>query len=215
MMIRNLFVGWLHAAFAGMLIVLTLAGFFIVPLDASLPIHWNLFGEPDRFAPAPVALLLAPGMAVFVVIILKVIDRMQSQDQREAGQYINRTVITAITGLAIVLQVVMLRTALGDDVDVVRTLALFFAVLFMVLGNALPKSRRNRFAGIRVASSLADDANWQATHRFAGRLYIAAGVALGAFALVVDNPVALLVAILAAAIAPGLAAAIYSRNWKP
>ena len=43
-------------------------------------------------------------------------------------------------------------------------------LLFMVIGNYLPKVKQNNTIGIRVIWTLQDEENWNATHRFSGKL---------------------------------------------
>ena len=50
------------------------------------------------------------------------------------------------------------------------------AALIMLLGNYLPKTRQNGVMGIRTSWSLADTDNWERTHRFAGPIFLTAGL---------------------------------------
>ena len=53
---------------------------------------------------------------------------------------------------------------------------LLLGVIFIVIGNYLPKCRQNYTVGIKVPWTLASEANWDATHRMAGKLWVAGGV---------------------------------------
>ena len=55
---------------------------------------------------------------------------------------------------------------------------LFTGLLFIVIGNYLPKARQNYTIGIRIPWTLANEQNWNKTHRMAGYLWIAGGVLL-------------------------------------
>ena len=46
-------------------------------------------------------------------------------------------------------------------------------LLFMIIGNYLPKVKQNNTIGIRVVWTLQDEENWSATHRFSGKLWVA------------------------------------------
>lgn len=48
--------------------------------------------------------------------------------------------------------------------------------MFAVIGNYLPKTRRNTTIGIKVSWALASDENWNATHRFGGRCWFVGGI---------------------------------------
>lgn len=56
-------------------------------------------------------------------------------------------------------------------------MAMGFGLLFIVLGNYMPKFRQNSFMGIRVKWTLENEANWNASHRFGGKIWVAGGFA--------------------------------------
>ena len=73
----------------------------------------------------------------------------------------------------------------------------------MVIGNYLPKVKQNNTIGIRVVWSLMDEENWNATHRFSGKLWMASGILCMLCGLFGESMVALVVyiiSIMAAAI---------------
>ena len=49
------------------------------------------------------------------------------------------------------------------------------AILLMVIGNYLSKTRSNFFAGVRTPWTLASDYAWERTHRLTARLFLALG----------------------------------------
>ena len=51
-------------------------------------------------------------------------------------------------------------------------------VLFMIIGNYLPKCKQNYTMGIKLPWTLDDEENWNRTHRFAGFLWVAGGVVI-------------------------------------
>lgn len=51
-------------------------------------------------------------------------------------------------------------------------------ILFMVIGNYLPKTRTNSYMGIKMPTTYSSEANWNATHRFAGKLWFFGGIAM-------------------------------------
>ena len=76
-------------------------------------------------------------------------------------------------------------------------------LLFMVIGNYLPKVKQNHTIGIRVIWTLQDEENWSATHRFSGKLWVASGVLCmlcGLFGESIAALVLYIVSIMAAAI---------------
>lgn len=60
---------------------------------------------------------------------------------------------------------------------------LLFGLMFMAIGNYLPKCRQNYTIGIKVRWAYTSEENWNATHRFGGKVWFIGGlvIALGAF----------------------------------
>ena len=50
------------------------------------------------------------------------------------------------------------------------------AILFIVLGNVLPRARPNWFVGIRTPWTLSSDRVWERTHRLGGRVLVVGGI---------------------------------------
>ena len=76
-------------------------------------------------------------------------------------------------------------------------------LLFMVIGNYLPKVKQNNTIVIRVIWTLQDDENWNATYRFSGKLWMASGILCMLCGLFEESMAALvlyIVSIMAAAI---------------
>jgi len=49
-------------------------------------------------------------------------------------------------------------------------------VLFIVIGNYMPKCRQNYTMGIKLPWTLNDEENWNKTHRLAGKIWVAGGI---------------------------------------
>lgn len=59
------------------------------------------------------------------------------------------------------------------------TLLQLVGIVFVLVGNYLPKSRQNYVMGIKLPWTLNDTENWNKTNRLAGYLYIIGGIGLG------------------------------------
>lgn len=53
---------------------------------------------------------------------------------------------------------------------------LLLGIIFFLIGNYMPKCHQNYTVGIKLPWTLADEENWNQTHRFAGRLYAILGI---------------------------------------
>ncbi len=66
--------------------------------------------------------------------------------------------------------------ALGRKVNIGLICMVLTGIMFIIVGNYLPKCRQNYTMGIKLPWTLADEENWNRTHRMAGWLWMAAGV---------------------------------------
>lgn len=94
---------------------------------------------------------------------------------------------------------------MGADMENLFMAVIYYGtgLLFMVIGNYLPKVKQNNTIGIRVVWSLMDEENWNATHRFSGKLWMASGILCMLCGLFGESMAALvvyIVSIMAAAI---------------
>lgn len=67
---------------------------------------------------------------------------------------------------------------LGWSMDIMLVVSLILGVIFVTIGNYLPKSRLNYSVGYKLPWTLSDEDNWNKTHRLAGWLWVAGGLVL-------------------------------------
>ena len=68
-----------------------------------------------------------------------------------------------------------------------KIMVLLFAIMFIVIGNYLPKCRKNTTVGIKTKWALQNKRNWEATHRFCGSLWVVGGFVMLIFAFLPGN----------------------------
>jgi uncharacterized membrane protein len=203
----------LNIAFVVLGVLATIAGFLFVPADMRLPSHWGVDGQPDMFLARNWALLQMPAVIAAVWAIFYAIGRWGNRERQQASTHVLNVALTAITGLFVLIQVMVVLLGMGVTVDVVRTVLVGIALLQIALGNAFPKSQPNYVAGIRIPTTLADPANWQATHRLAGILMIVTGVAFLAAAAFLPVGWWLFGALLASFLGPMIIASLFSLAY--
>jgi uncharacterized membrane protein len=76
------------------------------------------------------------------------------------------------------IQIVMSQLFLGREIHLLGLITLGAGVLFILMGNLLPKLRRNPIAGARLPWAMQDDATWVKTQRVAGWSFIILGLVL-------------------------------------
>lgn len=196
-----------------------------IPADvAQLPVHWGADGRPDRFLPRNEALQtywLLPGVAVVLSILLAIlpsIDPLKANIHRSWRAYLTAWIgsmaLLALVSVGVALMTVRAATGDADSDQFVRWVMAGMGMLFIFLGDAMPKTRPNFFVGVRTPWTLSSDLAWQKTHRLAGWLFVLAGfwAIVAAFTL---NGIALALAVTGPVLLATAVSAIYSwMVWK-
>ena len=198
-----------------LLVVVVMVGFGFwaagqVAPGTELPTHWNAAGEVDDTMPALQALLLPAGIALLIGLIFAAIPWLEPlQDKLEGSAPLLRATWIFVLGLMVALQLFIAAPVFGIETGIEWILVLV-GLLFVALGNMLPKSRPGFFVGIRTPWTITNTDNWIATHRLGGKLFLLAGAAMILVALL-DVPDGLRpIVVLAAAIIASLVPAAYS-----
>lgn len=110
----------------------------------------------------------------------------------------------------------MYRIYTGASADQGTGISVCMGLMFIALGNYLPKTGQNHTVGIRVPWTLADEENWNATHRFGGRVWVAGGfiTMIGSFLPGTLGHRIVSAALLAVALAPILYSYLYYRRQR-
>jgi uncharacterized membrane protein len=180
----------------------------LLPPGAQLPTHWGPSGEPDRFTAALPALLMMPGILLAISLFFAALPYMEPlQDKMEGSQPLLRTVWIGMLVLLPVIELFNAAPAFGwPQPNSVRLISV--ALLLMLIGNALPKSRPGFFVGIRTPWTITDTDNWIATNRLGGKLMMLGGLIIAISAVLpLDGQIriGLFFVTLAAMIVPPLA----------
>ena len=148
------------------------------PAGTQLPTHWGADGLPNRFASVRTALFTPVALAVGISFFMAALPSLEPlQDKLEQSAPLYRTAWAALLGMAALSEAVVAAPAFGLALPATTMLAGIGALL-VAIGNVLPKSRPGFFVGIRTPWAIVDPDNWIATHRYASRIMMAAGLAI-------------------------------------
>lgn len=171
-------------------------------LPDRMPSHWGVSGQVDGYLDKPVAVFALPFVLLAVHLVCVIMTAIDPKADRHPSRIID-VVLCICPLMSVLLGCITYAVALGAEVNVATIVLAVCAALFIVIGNYLPKCERNYTVGIKVSWALESDENWNATHRFAGKVWVVGGfIALvSAFlpmklALCVYIPVTILTAVL-------------------
>lgn len=192
---------WLVSALSAVISVVSLKY-----LPDSVPMHFDLNGAADRYG-SKAEMFIFPVMIVLLTIIYSVVSKKQikntDKNSDEKTTVINRNNVKIIgTSMIVVafvflfLQLVMLYTAFkataNNSADTMPAESYSFilaiiGVAFILLGNIMPKAKKNSSIGIRTPWSMANEKTWSMTNRFGGFVLLISGVIMTVCALIFDG----------------------------
>lgn len=168
---------WNHHRIALLLIAAVVATtvLAIPTLPDIVPTHFSLSGEADAFMSREgYAVLIVGGMAAVAVLLtfLPFLDPFWKRIQPKYGLLL---LIRDICLAFFLFMHLLTIDAAATGALNTRIFGAGLGLLFVILGNYLPRIPRNWFFGIRVPWTLASDEVWRRTHRLGGWLFVLGG----------------------------------------
>ncbi len=145
-------------------------------LPEKVPIHWNANNEIDGWAGKGSVFLMAllPLLILALFIVVPKIDPKKESYKKHAGIY--QTFSILMTVFTVAVSWLTPLTALGMEISVGLLINLGLGLIFMLLGNQMPRIRPNYMFGVRTPWTLASEVVWKKTHRFCGFVFVITGV---------------------------------------
>ena len=141
----------------------------------TMAIHWGITGQADSYA--------SPNLVVFGLPLLMLAFHwlcafFTARDKGNHGrnQKMFRLVLWIIPIISNLSLLGLYALALDVKFSPVAWTVVPMGLLFAVMGNYMPKTRMNSTMGIKVPWTYSSEANWNATHRFAGKVWVIGGV---------------------------------------
>ena len=144
-------------------------------LPEPVPTHFNFKGEPDGWSSRAVAAFALPALMLVMNFVLQFALNADPKRQNMSEALMNVAVWT-VPVLSVLCSGMTLAKALGYNVRIEVVLPVFMGLLFIVIGNYLPKTKQSYTMGIRIPWTLSSEENWNRTHRLAGFLWVLCGV---------------------------------------
>lgn len=146
-------------------------------LPDRVPTHWGMNGQPDDWSSPTFAAYMMPGLMLFMTAlfaVLPTIDPLKKNYEFHGSVYF--LLVNVVVAFMGVVHVLVLGASLGWPVNISRTIPVLIGVLFLFLGNLLPRIRPNWFMGIRTPWTLSSEQVWRKTHRVGGYAFTLAGL---------------------------------------
>ena len=169
-------------AFASLPVVVT---FFVFgSLPAEIPMHWNIYGEIDAWYPKFPWVFIIPVIGIIITVMATVLPRIdpkkENYERFKPQYFIIRLMLVVFFAI---MHMMIISISLGATFIKVDTIVkLLVGILFIVLGNLMPKFKQNYFIGIKTPWTLANEVVWTKSHRHGGFVWFFIGFVMSVLA---------------------------------
>lgn len=143
-------------------------------LPDAIPIHWNFRGEVDNWTTKSFAVFATPLIMLMLQWICVAATLLDPKKQNHTEKILH-IIFWIVPLMTIVISAIIYASALGNEAYVGTILSILLGVLFIIIGNYLPKCKQNYTIGIKIAWTLNNEENWNKTHRLAGWVWVVGG----------------------------------------
>ena len=144
-------------------------------LPAQIPSHWNASGEVDGWSSKTFGVF---GMPLFLLALhwLCILATCADPKKNHHPDKILQLVFWIVPIVSVGAHAMVYSAALGKEVNVNAIMPVVLGLLFVIIGNYLPKCKQNYTIGIKIPWTLDSEENWNKTHRIAGKLWVVCGL---------------------------------------
>ena len=185
-------------------------------LPDTLATHWGADGTPDGFGSKALAVFLPPllmlGVHILCLAVTSADPKNKNQTEKALGMIFWIAPAISLFSLGIIY-----ASSFGIEFSLERILPALLGVMFIVIGNYLPKCKQNHTLGIKLPWTLNSEENWNRTHRLGGKVWGCAGILAVLAVFLPENllPAVIIPVLLCAALIPALYSyLLYKKQMK-
>lgn len=184
-------------------------------LPDKIATHWDFSGNADGFSSKPFAVFFMPLFLLAMHLICLAVSSFDKANRKQNKKVLGLVfwicpVISLFTNAAVY------SAAMGINFNIGSVALIVMGIAFAIIGNYLPKTTQNRTIGIKIKWTLESEENWNATHRFGGKVWAIGGVVLilSAFLPKAAIPFVLIVILPILVITPIVYSYLYHKKIK-
>lgn len=143
-------------------------------LPDTMAVHWGINNEANGWSSKEFVVF---GMPVILTALhlLAVSATMADPKKRNIGNKMFGILFWIVPVINWLVMMMIYLSALGTKMNIGLVTNILVGVVFIVVGNYLPKNKQNYSVGIKIPWTLDDEENWNKTNRLSGYLFIICG----------------------------------------
>ena len=146
-------------------------------LPESLPTHWNVSGNIDGWSSKTFVVFALPFIMLAMHLFVIISTLADPKRQNHPGKMLH-IVYWLVPVMSVVLTALTYYTGMGKDIPMETIAPIIAGILFIALGNYMPKCRQNYTIGVKLPWTLNSEENWNKTHRLAGWVFVFGGTVI-------------------------------------
>ena len=182
-------------------------------LPETMVTHWGVGNVPNGWSSKAMAVFGLPAILLAVHWVCLFATKADPKSKNINPRMLD-LVLWICPVLSIVLGTVTYSFSLGYEVNVQAVVTIIVGVLFVVVGNYLPKCKQSYTMGIKLPWTLSDEENWNKTHRLAGKLWVGGGIILLATSFLQSGIIMVVVLVLLVIIPTVYSYILYRKKKK-
>ena len=177
------------------MIYTAIAVFFFMP--DTVAAHINLHGQVDRYGSKYEAFLLPAIILVMYIIIFfirKFTMKSSTDDDRtlrnlDIGDTVVMLLLVLLNAIDVFVLFMMMKPKAVMNAESIATaiVSVIVGVVFILLGNIMPKTKPNAFLGMRLSFAMDTDEHWYIANRAGGIAMVLSGLVTIAAGLILRN----------------------------
>ena len=139
--------------------------------------HWGISGEVDGRGGKIVPVVVLPLIMLAAHLTCVLVTTKERSNKNQTAKALGM-LYWICPGLSLYTSALIYALNFGIKFNASVITFIPMGVLFIAMGNYMPKCRQNRTLGIKIRWTLHSEENWNATHRMAGKVWVAGGIVL-------------------------------------
>lgn len=184
-------------------LVLSVVSLCILP--DRVPVHFTITGEVNSWGSKYIDLIFTAIVGIFIALMLftsySIVKDKKISNISDKSDVYNASNVKVLNVVSITVSIilVLLQASVtviqylssrsnGDSssINVINIVFALLGVMFIVIGNIMPKTRKNSIIGVRTKWSMYNDTTWHKSNHFGGIVFIVAGIAIVFLAMFCD-----------------------------
>ena len=144
-------------------------------LPEQMGTHFGVNGEVDGYSSKAFAVFGTPILLLAVEWFCAFVTANDPKKQNISPKLF-KLILWIVPIVSLFIALFLYSYNLGFNINITNAAGIFVGLIFIIIGNILPKAKHNYTVGIKIPWTLANEENWNRTHHLAGYLWVIGGI---------------------------------------